>query len=436
MKSWISKFAVVAIGITFCIMFTPRSGAHHEELAFMGGSDVEIATVIKRRLAIDTSAAEGAFRAIRLYNFGDRIDVTKVIVNYADGSEHVENRSFFLSSGERTREIDPRASRKFVDSVVVQYKRRPFSKNIAQLQVRGRQTREDRRTRRSGSRNTTVAATPKPEPTPEPEAVPEPAQPEYQPPENKVVIGTSSIPQSGGCGGPRSLLIATGNVSFGEDTDSISVERPEMGKFDKVRLCVKKNDIELLDLKISFKDGENVDVPFAGIIRSGERTDEIDLEGKHFVDSINIKYKKRRNFSGRADVEFWGVLSSNWLDGEAENFNEGWVQLTSGDTAGFIGFEVDRSEVPPHQRGFSDLRVVTRNRDITLDYVKVTFGDGSEQKFDANRTKVEPETGYGPLKIENGPKVVTNVEARYRSRFFDRGAQGQKRATVEIHGHR
>ncbi len=434
MKSWMSKVAVMAIGMALSIMLAPRSEAHHVNLSFMGGADVEIATIVKRRLSIDTTPAEGAFRAIRLYNFGDRIDITKVTVKYADGSEHVENRTFFLNKGERSREIDPRGGNKFVDAVVVQYKRRPFSKNVAQLQVRGRQTRKDRLARRSGTSTTAVAAAPEPEPTPEPET--KPAEPEYQPPENKVVIGTSSIPESGRCGGPRSLLIATGNVSFGEDADSISVERPEMGKFDKLRLCVKKNDIELLDLKVNFKDGEDVDIPFAGIIRSGERTDAIDLEGKHFVDNINIKYKKRRNFSGRADVEIWGILSSNWLDGDAEQFNEGWVQLTSGDTAGFVGFEVDKSEVPTHQRGFSQLRVVTRNRDITLDYVQVTFADGSVQKFDANRTKVEPSTGYGPLKIEGGPKVVTNVAARYRSRFFDREAQSQKRATVEIHGHR
>ncbi len=434
MTSWIYKLAAVAIGVMLLATIAPESEAHHEGLAFMGGADIEIATVVKRRLSIDTTGAQGSYRAIRLYNFGDRIDVTKVIVKYADGSEHAENRTFFLKAGERTREIDPRGRGKFVNSVTVQYKRKPFSKNVAQVQVRGRQTNKGRLAVRSGGTTAPiVVAEPAPKKEPKPEPKPEP---EYVPPEDKIVIDTSRIPKSGRCGGPRSLLIATGNVSFGEDTDAIKVDRPDMGKFDKVRLCVKKNDIELLDLKVNFKEGDDVKLPFAGIIKSGERTDAMDLEGKHFVESIDIKYKKRRNFSGRADVEIWGVLSSNWLDGEAEQFNDGWVQLTSGDTAGFIGFEVDKSEVPKHQRGFKELRVVTRNRDITLDYVQVSFADGSVQKFDANRTKVEPSSGYGPLKIDGGPKVVTSVEARYRSRFFDREAESQKRATVEIHGHR
>ncbi len=438
MNSWVSKFITLALGVLFCSLVASHSYAHHTEHAFMGGADIEIGTVVKKRVKIDTSAAEGAFRAIRIYNFGDRIDITKIVVKYADGTEHVENRSLFLKQGERTREIDPRLSDKFIDEVIVTYRRRPFSKRIAQIQVRGRQSLRGLAMARTGTKKPrdvepVAKAEPEPKPAPEPE---KPAETEYKPPENKVLVGTSPAPSKGRCGGPRSMLIATGRVDFGEDRDVIKVERPQMGKFDKLRLCVKRTDIELLDLKVNFEDGESIKLPFAGIIRSGERTDAMDLAGKHFVTNIDISYQRRRNFSRRAQVEIWGELSSNWLDGEAEQFNQAWVQLTSGDTAGFIGFEIDRSEVPTHNRGFKEVRVVTRNRDITLDYIRLSFADGTTQKFEANRSKVEPSAPYGPLKIEGGPKVITEVEARYRSRFFDREAASQQRATVEIHGHR
>ena len=108
------------------------------------------------------------------------------------------------------------------------------------------------------------------------------------------------------------------------------------------------------------------------------------------------------------------------------------MRLTTGLTAGFVGFDTERSPVRPHKKGFRKFRVVTKDRDITLDYVELFFADGTSQKFPANRAKVEPNVGWGPADINGGPKIVKEVEARYRSRFFDKEAKGTDRATVEI----
>ena len=101
-------------------------------------------------------------------------------------------------------------------------------------------------------------------------------------------------------------------------------------------------------------------------------------------------------------------------------------RLTTGATAGFVGFDTERTPVRPHRRGFSKVRVVTRGRDITLDFVELTFGDGTTQKFNANRVKVEPNVGWGPVEIDGGPKVIREVVGRYRSRFFDRRSLGRR----------
>ena len=60
------------------------------------------------------------------------------------------------------------------------------------------------------------------------------------------------------------------------------------------------------------------------------------------------------------------------------------------------------------------------------------FADGTSQKFDAERVKVEPNVGWGPVDIAGGSKIVTEVEGRFRSRFFDREAKNTERAIVEI----
>ena len=150
-----------------------------------------------------------------------------------------------------------------------------------------------------------------------------------------------------------------------------------------------------------------------------------------------------RHLSGRAVLgayivgfEVWGEIAEKWIDEEAELFNEGWVKLTTGDTVGFVGFELDKSPVRSHKKGFKQVRLVTRDRDITLDYFELFFADGKSQKIEAGRKRIEPGVGFGPIAIDGGPRIIKDVEARYRSRFFDKDAKGNERATVEIWGRR
>lgn len=419
--------ALAAIVFTTVLIGAPDAHAQRARLVLMAETEADLGG---GSVAINTSRVQGSFGALRIYNRGANILIDNVKVYYADGSVHNEDRAIDLRRGERTREIDPGRPNKFVDKVVISYRKVAGSRRTARLLVYGVQDRRAAREERPRDR---VASPERPRPDrPRPEQPkPQAATPQAPPAIEKKPIKTTKALSETRCVGEGSLLLRRANVGFGNDRDRLKIGG-QAGKFDKIRLCVFGHDIDLVDLKVIFAKGDPIELPYAGAIPAGHRTQAMSLDGDRFIDTIDITYKKREGVTAFANVEIWGEVSEKWIDEESELFNEGWVRLTTGLTAGFVGFDTERSPVRPHRRGFNKFRVVTRDRDITLDYVEFFFADGTSQKVTANRAKVEPNVGYGPVDISGGPKVIKEVEARYRSRFFDKEAKGTDRATVEI----
>ena len=397
----------------------PAAQAQKSGLVRMAEKDAPLKA---SEIAIDTSKVRGSFSELRLYNLGAPLLISNVRVVYSDGSVHNEKRTIDLRKGERTKPIDPKREGKFVDEVVITYKPGEGATGAGIIQVYGEQSAKDARAERPAKSAPKVAAPVNPR-------APAPAEPV-----TKRAVSTSKSPQ-GRCVGEGNVLLTRANVGFGTDRDRLAVPN-NLGKFDAIRICISDNDIDLIDVKVAFAGGQVVELPYAGPIKAGYRTEKLGLKGDHFIDGIDITYKRKENANGTAGVEIWGELSEKWIDQESELFNDGWVRLTSGNVVGFVGFETDRSPVRTHKRGFSQVRVVVKDRDITLDYLDLIFADGSSQKISGERKRVEPNVGFGPIKVQGGPKVIKEVEARYRSRFFDRTAKGNDRATVEIWGKR
>ncbi|MBL8565057.1 MAG: hypothetical protein JNM89_05010 [Hyphomicrobiaceae bacterium] len=374
-------------------------------------------------IVVDTSKVRGSFSELRLYNLGAPLLISNVRVVYSDGSVHNEKRTIDLRKGERTKPIDPKREGKFVDQVVITYKPGEGASGAGVIQVYGEQNAKEARAERPAKSAAPKVAAPA-----------NPRAPAAAEPVTKRAVSTSKSPQ-GRCAGEGNVLLTRANVGFGTDRDRLAVPN-NLGKFDAIRLCISDNDIDLIDVKVAFAGGQVVELPYAGPIKAGYRTEKMGLKGDHFIDGIDITYKRKENANGTAAVEIWGELSEKWIDQESELFNDGWVRLTSGNVVGFVGFETDRSPVRAHKRGFRQVRVVVKDRDITLDYLDLIFADGSSQKISGERKRVEPNVGFGPVNVQGGPKVIKEVEARYRSRFFDRTAKGNDRATVEIWGKR
>lgn len=92
-------------------------------------------------------------------------------------------------------------------------------------------------------------------------------------------------------------------VSFiGKDRDTISVGRRE-GRFKAIRLSASGNDVEMLDLRVIYANGEPDDIPVRSNIRAGSQTRPLDLRGRErAIQRIEMVYRSRPSFRGLATV--------------------------------------------------------------------------------------------------------------------------------------
>jgi hypothetical protein len=130
-----------------------------------------------------------------------------------------------------------------------------------------------------------------------------------------------------------------------------------------------------------------------------------------------MSYRSKPNFKGQARIEVTGQYADGWLgpNGEGKKFNAGWV-LLGAQTAGFTGFDKDTITVGKNEGGFVKLRVVAKDRAITLREIRVVFFTGPDEVF-TMRERVDPGNPYGPLEFKAGRSAIKEIQAKYRSRF-------------------
>ena len=98
-------------------------------------------------------------------------------------------------------------------------------------------------------------------------------------------------------------------VSFrGRDKDTIRVGRRE-GRFRAIRLAARGNDVEMRRLSVVYANGSPDEIDVQRVIRSGSKTDALDLKGRdRAIDRIDMVYRQRDDFSGRATVCVEGLV--------------------------------------------------------------------------------------------------------------------------------
>jgi hypothetical protein len=338
---------------------------------------------------IDVSKAPGAYRGIRVKNKGKTtIDLSGVKIVYSDGSAHNEDRQIDMKKGERSREIAGSKDDKFIDQVIVNWKATKGSGNI---QVVGVQTRDGRKMERPKKPATgDISAAPT---NPNPSTVEK----------GKLIDGND-------------VMFGYQNVGFGIDRDVIKVGG-ELGKFDRIRLRVLANDIHINTLKVLYMDGSTQDLAVDADVKANSRTSWFDIEESKFIREIQMSYRSKPNFKGQARIEVTGQYADGWLgtNGEGKQYNQGWV-LLGAQTAGFTGFDKDIITVGKNEGGFTKLRVIARDRAITLREVRVVFFTGPDEVFQM-RERVDPGNPYGPLEFKGGRAAIKEIQAKYRSRF-------------------
>jgi hypothetical protein len=230
------------------------------------------------------------------------------------------------------------------------------------------------------------------------------------------------------------VLFGVQDVGFLVDRDTIHVG-PEIGKFDRLRLRVLRNDIFINDLKVVYADGETETLLTDTKLDSGRKTNWFDLKHKGFIKEIQLVYRSRPDFKGEARVEIFGEYAANWLDpsGEGQKYNDGWVLLGT-DTAGSIGFDKVKIPVGKNDGGFKQIRVSVKDRDVTMTDLAVVYASGDKDHVKSDRVKIEADKAYGPIDLKNGASIK-EIQATWRSRAFATSKKDRAYATIEVWGH-
>src|SRR5207342_687628 len=111
-----------------------------------------------------------------------------------------------------------------------------------------------------------------------------------------VLAGAVATDAAAQRGGDRDWVeLGCQKVSFRAERDTVRVGRRE-GRFTAIRLFARGGDVEMMDLKVIYANGEPDDIRVRHILERGERTRPLDLRGRErAISSIEMAYRALPN---------------------------------------------------------------------------------------------------------------------------------------------
>ncbi len=205
-------------------------------------------------------------------------------------------------------------------------------------------------------------------------------------------------------------LLGEQSVGFGVDRDVIRVGRRE-GRFSALALEVRDNDVEILDLKVFFNRGPPQGVRVREFIRAGGRTRPVQFAwGDRSIDRIEITYRSRPSFRGRAKVAVFGLRDAGPPPPPPPP-PVSWVELGCGK----VGIKPDRDSIRVGRREgrFSAIKLAVRGSKIELIDLTVVYERGPPDQLQV-RKKIGDGDETPPLDLRGERRAIDRVDLSYR----------------------
>ncbi len=253
MKRILSLLWAAALGVGLLLPADPAA-------AQRGGRWVELGTQSVGfgvdRDVVRVGRDEGFMRSLRLSAQNADVQLIAVRITYQNGFSETLRTAATLRAGSRPYLINLRGERAFLKEVELEYRKRPGFGGRALVKLEGQVVRPH-----------------------------------------------------GGAGGPgRWVSLGRQSVGFIVDKDVITVGRDE-GWLRAIRLKAERNDVRLVNVRIVYANGFTEDFKTDTTLRSGGPAYMIDLRGERaFLKQIELVYRSRPNFQGRAVVEVEGQV--------------------------------------------------------------------------------------------------------------------------------
>jgi hypothetical protein len=178
------------------------------------------------------------------------------------------------------------------------------------------------------------------------------------------------------------------------------------GEFRGFRFEVRQSDVEVLDLRIVYGNGQTEDVRLRQTIRAGSSSRVIELGSpRRSLKQIIINFVPR----GPARIVFFGVQGSG---GGGSGGGGEWARLGCKD----VRFLIDRDtlKVGRQEGRFSALRLKVRRAPVEIFSLRVTFGNGSRMDVPV-REFIPPGGGSRPIDLPGNNRGIDRIEMIYRS---------------------
>lgn len=225
-------------------------------------------------------------------------------------------------------------------------------------------------------------------------------------------------------------------VHGARDRDRIVVGRDE-GRFSKLTVVVLDSDLEMLDMNVTFGNGQPFSPALAHYFREGSRTRVIDLPGDtRAIRAIDFRYRNLPG-GGRARVQVWAwrvdssanpapqpVPVPAPVPAPAPSWDPtGWTMLGEQTVDGRR--DRDRIKVGRDEGTFRRLVLVVTDSELELVELEIKFGRG--QPFrpevrhmfrEGSRTRI--------IDLPGDSRVIKWIELRYRN------LPGGGRARVQV----
>lgn len=211
---------------------------------------------------------------------------------------------------------------------------------------------------------------------------------------------------------------------FGADRDTIPVTAAE-GRFKRIKIKVEGNDLELLDLKVTFGNGEVEDVPVRQRIAEGGETRAIDLPGEaRVIKTIMFVYKtdgggpRRRVREGNARVVVYGKQAEGGGGGDAKPADkpaakQEWVKLGERRVQLF-GADKDAIPVSGAEGVFRRIKLKVTENGVEMLDLKVHFANGETQDVQV-RTNIREGGETRVIDLEGAARVIEKIVMTYKT---------------------
>jgi len=205
-------------------------------------------------------------------------------------------------------------------------------------------------------------------------------------------------------------LLGEKRVSRRVDRDTIEVGRKE-GRFEKLALEVRDNDVEIQDIKVFFRRGPPQDVQVRERIREGGRTRPIDLRGDdRVIDRVELVYRTRGR-GERATVAVYGLQSAGGRGDRGDDRRGRWEELGCGN----VGIKADRDSIRVGRREgrFSAIQLRVRGNKVNILDLKVIYDRGPPDDIRV-RSEIRDGGETRPLDLRGERRVIDRVELAYK----------------------